>query len=225
MQTMEVLDEPIVIEREWARQVGHSRKDDQPEPVAATLADEILQHLRGDVIARDALLRPAHVQRHHGPRQVQHEHDIDAAGLCLGMVIGEARPGQRNDAQRHRKNSQKQQESACRGSRGGAGGPSDVGAGKAQRSELADAPAEESVDRQQRQQRQQPRVLELEVARHDGRGGNPKPEGRNPKEIRRPKSEGRNGGEWQKPAAPDPVRVSDFGLPSGLGFRISDFIF
>ena len=44
-------------------------------------------------------------------------------------------------------------------------------------------------------------------------------------EIRIPKSETGKGGEWQKPAAPDPVRVSDFSLPSAFGFRISDFGF
>jgi hypothetical protein len=54
---------------------------------------------------------------------------------------------------------------------------------------------------------------------------NPKSEYRNPKEIRIPKSEIRKDGEWQKPAAPDPVRVSDFGLPSAFGFRIPDFGF
>ncbi|MCX6913944.1 MAG: hypothetical protein NT167_12980, partial [Verrucomicrobia bacterium] len=54
---------------------------------------------------------------------------------------------------------------------------------------------------------------------------NPNTEYRNPKEIRTPKSETRKGGEWQKPAAPDPVRVSDFDLPSAFGFRISGFGF
>jgi len=42
----------------------------------------------------------------------------------------------------------------------------DVGTGKTQRGQLADAPAQEGVDRQQGQQRQQPGVLELEVAGH-----------------------------------------------------------
>ena len=48
----------------------------------------------------------------------------------------------------------------------GPGGARDVRAGKAQRRELADAPAQKGIDRQQRQQRQQPRILELEVAGH-----------------------------------------------------------
>src|SRR5436190_23826180 len=49
-------------------------------------------------------------------------------------------------------------------------------------------------------------------------GKNPKPEIRNPKEIRSPKSE-------KATNALKPIfRVSDFGLPSDFGFRISDFI-
>src|SRR2546426_617971 len=43
---------------------------------------------------------------------------------------------------------------------------------------------------------------------------NPKPEGRNPKEIRNPNSR-RSAGDW--------LRISDFGFPSAFGFRISDF--
>ncbi len=82
------------------------------------------------------------------------------------MVVREPGPGERNDAQRHGEEPQKEQQAPGGGSRGGPSGAGDVGAGETQRGELADAPAQEGIDRQQRQQRQQPGVLELEVAGH-----------------------------------------------------------
>ncbi len=52
---------------------------------------------------------------------------------------------------------------------------------------------------------------------------NPKSEGRNPKEIRKPRAE-RNWWRWAG-CVPElfRVRILDFGLPSDLGFRASDF--
>jgi hypothetical protein len=52
---------------------------------------------------------------------------------------------------------------------------------------------------------------------------NPKSEGRRPKEIRRPKAESTAITALERPVGSSPVRVSVFGLPSGLGFRPSDF--
>ena len=51
VQAMEVLDQPFVVERERAGQIRHGREHDQPEPVAGALADEIFEHLRGNVEA------------------------------------------------------------------------------------------------------------------------------------------------------------------------------
>ncbi len=69
------------------------------------------------------------------------------------------------------------------------------------------------------------------AGRIGGRGGlnsvryspNPKSEGRRPKEIRRPKAESTAITALERPVGSSPVRVSVFGLPSGLGFRPSDF--
>src|SRR5260221_8037741 len=58
-----------------------------------------------------------------------------------------------------------------------------------------------------------------------GAPGNPKPEGRNPKETRNPKFESRR--QRAAPSTRDGIyfgfRISDFGLLSVFGFRVSGF--
>jgi hypothetical protein len=54
-------------------------------------------------------------------------------------------------------------------------------------------------------------------------GLNPKSEGRRPKETRSPKAECEAATARERPGGSSPVRVSVFGLLSGLGFRASDF--
>jgi len=79
----------------------------------------------------------------------RHEHDVDAAGLCLGVVVGEAGPG---SATMHkatvsiRKKTSSLPEAARRRR---ARSARNVGAREAQRGQLADAPAQEGVNRQQ----------------------------------------------------------------------------
>jgi hypothetical protein len=54
-------------------------------------------------------------------------------------------------------------------------------------------------------------------------GANPKPEGRNPKEIRNPKTESVAALETNCLTRSWAFRISGFGLLSAFGFRISDF--
>ena len=49
VKAVEVINEPVVVQGERAGQVGHGGKDDEAHAVAGPLADEVLQHLRGDV--------------------------------------------------------------------------------------------------------------------------------------------------------------------------------
>src|ERR1035441_7397976 len=63
MEAVEVLDEPAMIESERAGQVGHGGEDDQAEPVVGALADEVLEHLGGNVKARHPFPRSSHIQR------------------------------------------------------------------------------------------------------------------------------------------------------------------
>jgi hypothetical protein len=48
VETAQVFDQPIMVERQRAGQIGHRREDDQPEPVVGPLPHEVLEHLGGD---------------------------------------------------------------------------------------------------------------------------------------------------------------------------------
>ena len=51
VQTPQVLDQPVMVERERAGKVRHSGKDNQPQPVTGPFADEFLQDLGRDIEA------------------------------------------------------------------------------------------------------------------------------------------------------------------------------
>ena len=111
---MQVFHQPIVIESWRAGEVRHSRKNDQTEAVAGPFADKILEDRRSDVETGDPFARRAHVQRHHRPGQIEHQHDIHAAGLRLGVIVGKTQPGQRDDTESDGQQSQKQQQTPSR---------------------------------------------------------------------------------------------------------------
>ena len=166
VQPLEIFDEPVVIERQRAGEIRHAGKRDQADAVVGPFLDEILQHAGRDGEAREFFRRPAHVNRLHGPRQIQHEHDVNARRLGLDVIIRQPRPGQRDDAQRDGQQAEKKQKPSGRRPRLRARRPRDVRAGKRQRRQLARLAAQQRINRQQAEQRQHPRILKFKFAGH-----------------------------------------------------------
>src|SRR5690606_25846639 len=77
--------EALVVQRQWAQQHGLTRKDHQPDPVAAplSLAQEVTNRAlpRVESIALQVLLL-------HRLGEVEHEHDADALHDPLLLAVG-----------------------------------------------------------------------------------------------------------------------------------------
>jgi len=82
------------------------------------------------------------------------------------MVIGKARARERDDAKADSKQTQEEEEPACRCARGGPGSAGDFSAGKTERGKVANAPLHNGVNRDEGQQTQEIRILKLEIAVH-----------------------------------------------------------
>ena len=80
---LEVLLEPIMIQRERAYQVGCAGEFHQAEPVVRPLVDELGNYLFHNADAVHWLIVHLEVLRLHGPGNVQREHHVDAAGVDL----------------------------------------------------------------------------------------------------------------------------------------------
>ena len=95
VQALEMLDQPVVIQRERAGQIRHGGKHHQPDAIARAFVDEILEHVARDAEAGHAFARPAHIERHHGPRKIEREHEVQPGRFGFHVRVRQPRHGQR----------------------------------------------------------------------------------------------------------------------------------
>src|SRR5208282_5091901 len=102
----------------------------------------------------------------HGPRQIQHEHDVHTRRFGLDVIIRQPRPGDCSDAERDCQQAEEKQKTPRSSVDFCTSRPRDVRAGELQGRQLAGLAAQQRVNRQQAEQRQQPRILEFKFAVH-----------------------------------------------------------
>ena len=102
LQSLEICQQKIVVERERRRDVRPSGKRHQPDPVRRPVLDESLQHLLGHrrpVYPLPILLK---ILRQHAAGQVKRDHDIDAARLDFLRALTPLRTRHANDEKQQR---------------------------------------------------------------------------------------------------------------------------
>ena len=100
LDAVEILLQPVVIERERADQVGRAGERDDADAVVGPVFDELRDDGLHDVNAVGRLAVELEVERLHRAGHVQREHDVDAAGLHFGAAVAELRPRQADHHQR-----------------------------------------------------------------------------------------------------------------------------
>src|SRR6185369_17309095 len=97
---LEVLMQPVVVEREGAREIRSSREGDQSDPISGTRLDEFLDDDTRDVEPARRLAAELEVERAHRAGDVDCQHDVDPAGLDLAGAEALLRPRERDDEER-----------------------------------------------------------------------------------------------------------------------------
>ena len=102
LQSLEICQQKIVVERERRRDVRPSGKRHQPDPVRRPVLDESLQHLLGH--GRPVYRLPILVKiiSQHTAGQVKRDHDIDAARLDFLRALTPLRTRHANDEKQQR---------------------------------------------------------------------------------------------------------------------------
>ena len=163
IHAVEVPLDPFVIQRRRADLIGHAGKHHEADAIRRPAGDEILEHLLRDVEARLPLVRRAHVEGHHRPGKIEHEQDVHAARLRLGLVVDAARPGERDDGQADRREAEEGKEPPRTRAHPRLSARTKFRGRKGEGRGRADAATQgKHVERQEREQREQPRILELE---------------------------------------------------------------
>ena len=99
---LEVGDQPVVVEGERTDQIRAPGKGDNPDAVVRTAFDEFFGHLFDRLETVGPLCADGEILGQHGTRDIDDQHDIDAAGLGAGDRLAQLRPGQRENEEDER---------------------------------------------------------------------------------------------------------------------------
>ena len=102
LQSLEICQQKIVVERERRRDVRPSGKRHQPDPVRRPVLDESLQHLLGHRRPVYPLPILVKILSQHTAGQVKRDHDIDAARLDFLRALTPLRTRHANDEKQQR---------------------------------------------------------------------------------------------------------------------------
>ena len=163
LHAVHVLQEPRVVERERADEVGPSREGDDAEAVVGPRLNECLSHFFDHVDAACGLGSDGEVLGFHGAGDVEHEHDVDAARFHLVHGLPFLRARQRDDQERQGEEEEAREKVPRAALHPLAQGTEGVRAGKDDRGRAARLPAQEREERDQRQQQEHPRMDERDA--------------------------------------------------------------
>ena len=96
LHSLEILQEPVVIERHRADDVRPSGKGDDADPVVRPALDEFARHLADRVDAGGLVAADREILRQHRTGNIEHEHDVDPARFDLGQALAQLRPRHRD---------------------------------------------------------------------------------------------------------------------------------
>src|SRR5882757_2507548 len=94
---IEILQQPVVIERHRADDVRLSTKSDDTNPVVGPSGNEFARDFSYRVETSRLFAADGEVSRQHGARNIEHEHDIDPTRFHLGETFPELGSSDRND--------------------------------------------------------------------------------------------------------------------------------
>ncbi len=155
---LEILQEPVVIERHRADDVGVSGEGDDPDPVVRPSLDELARHFANRLEARGLVAAHRKILGQHRLRNVEHQHDVDPAGLHLRETLAQLRPRHGDDQEREAQQKQAAQElSRARRARLPEG-PQSAGRRKSERGGGSALPAELGEQRNRQEEQEQPRM-------------------------------------------------------------------
>ena len=105
LEAVDVLQQPVVVERERAHQVGLAGEDDHADAVVGPGLDELADRLAHDLDAAEFLAVLVVIERLHRGRKIDGQHHVDAAFLHLRARVDLLRPRQRDDESRRARDS------------------------------------------------------------------------------------------------------------------------
>ena len=101
-----------MVERHWADDIRPPGEGDQPDPVVRPVFDELASHFADRIYAGRLIATDREVLDQHRARNIEHEHDVDAAGFDLSQRFTEPRTGERDDEHREAEEKQSAQKFA-----------------------------------------------------------------------------------------------------------------
>ena len=109
---VEGVAQPLVIERDRAGVARAAGEGDEAHAVVGPAADEIVDHRLGDIDASDALAAVDEIVDVHGKRDIEGDHDVDAAGGAALVLVAPDRAGHGEDGGDEGEEGERQAEAA-----------------------------------------------------------------------------------------------------------------
>jgi hypothetical protein len=158
------LQQPVVIERERAHQIGLAGEDDHADAVIGPFLDERAHGVAHHVDAAEVLAILVVIERLHGRREIDREHDVDAAFLHLRGGIDHLGPCEADEEAGERGIHERGEPAARARPALAHERPEQAEAGILHRGLATEAAAQKGDERNEQQERQRPRISKLEVA-------------------------------------------------------------
>ena len=98
-EPIEILQEEIVVQRQWGGDVGIGGKGNQTNAVVGAFGDKFLQHVFRDHQPVDPLPAQFKIFRTHAAGKVDGDDNIDAARCDFRLALAKLGPGERDDEQ------------------------------------------------------------------------------------------------------------------------------
>ena len=92
--SLEILQKPIVIERQRTHHIRPPGEGDDPDAVVRPGFDELSRHFADGVNPRRRIAADREILGQHRAGNVEHDHDVDPARFDLGQALAELRPGE-----------------------------------------------------------------------------------------------------------------------------------
>ena len=147
-----------MVEGERADKVGASCESDHSDPVVRPRLDELTGHFLDHIESVRARRPDRVILRHHGARDIEHQHDVDAARLHPLDRAAELGTRQRHDQAGHCPVDERRKHRARAGAAPLADGNNKLRRGKEDAGGAADLAAEQREQRQGQQRQQDPRI-------------------------------------------------------------------
>src|ERR1700734_1862543 len=106
VDTLEILQEPIVVQSERTHDIGGRCECDETDAVIGALVDEPGYDRLPHRNAVDAVVVDREIYLLHRPRDAKSENDVYSIGRAFSATVGPLRPGQADDHERRCDNRQ-----------------------------------------------------------------------------------------------------------------------